>query len=86
MYTYTMYSIFSAYRAHAMHIRSAVMLSWLVDKKVVGAALNDSLIEEHIECRPEKVSDAVVDVNVDVKLIRKYFSYDGWLLCDQPEG
>ena len=84
MYTYTMYSIFSAYRAHAMHIRFAVMLSWFVDKKVVEAALNGSLVEEeHIECRPEKVSDAVVDENVDVNLIRKYFSYDGWLLCEQ---
>ena len=40
MYTYTMYSIFSAYRAHAMHIHFAVMLSLFVDNKVVEAALN----------------------------------------------
>lgn len=42
---------------------------------------HDKLIEEeHVECRPEKVSDAVVDENVDVCLVRKYFSDDAWMI------
>ena len=41
--------------------------------------------EEHVECRPEMITNAVVDENVDVHLIRKYFTYDGyaWLLVEQ---
>ena len=44
----------------------------------------DELIEEEdVECRPEKVSDAVVDENVDVYLIRKYFTDDAWMIVSQ---
>ena len=32
--------------------------------------------EEHIECQPKRVTDAVVDENVDVHMICKYFVYD----------
>ena len=39
--------------------------------------------KEHVECRPERITDAVVDENVDVHLIRKYFTYDAWLLVEQ---
>ena len=38
--------------------------------------------EEHVECRPERITDAV-DENVDIHLICKYFTYDAWLLVEQ---
>ena len=36
--------------------------------------------EEHVETRPEQLPDAVLDENVDVHLIRKFFTHDAWLL------
>jgi hypothetical protein len=36
--------------------------------------------EENVEVCPEKLPDGVVDENVDVHLIRKYFTNDAWLL------
>ena len=62
-----------------------VMLLWFVDKKVAELALKQAVLieEEHVECRPERITDAVVDENVDIHLIRKYFTYDAWLLVEQ---
>ena len=49
------------------------MLSWFFEKEDVESALNGQLIEEYsIKCHPEKVTNAVLDENVDVFLIRKY--------------
>ncbi len=50
----------------------AVILNWFVDAVHVQDALkHDQLIEEeHVECRPERILDAVVDENVDVCLVR----------------
>lgn len=61
------------------------MLLWFVDKKVAELALKQAVLieEEHVECRPERITDAVVDENVDIHLIRKYFAYDAWLLVEQ---
>lgn len=46
----------------------AVILDWFVDAIHVEKAIkHDRLIEEeYVECRPEKVADAVVDENVDI--------------------
>ena len=45
------------------------------------AMKHDQLIyEEDVECRPEKLSDAVIDKNVDICLVRKFFSEDAWKL------
>lgn len=62
-----------------------VMLLWFVGKTIAELALKQvNLIEEeHIECRPERITDAVVDDNVDIHLVRKYFTYDAWLLVEQ---
>ena len=47
------------------------MLSWFVEKPVIQAALKGELIEEeNVECRPEKVSNGVLDENVDIHLVR----------------
>ena len=62
-----------------------VMLLWLVDKKIAERALKQAVLveEEHVKCRPERITDAVVDENVDIHLIRKYFTYDAWLFVEQ---
>ena len=61
------------------------MLLWFVDKKVAEMALNQGVLidEKDVECRPERITDAVVDENVDVHLVRKYFTYNAWLLVEQ---
>ena len=59
------------------------MLSWFVDQAVSIAVLKDckELIEEKsVEVRPENLPDAILDENVDVHLIRKYFTSDAWVL------
>ena len=57
------------------------MLKWLVDDEVLESALKGELIEEEsVECRPEVVPNAVLDENVNIFLIRKYFTNDAWLL------
>lgn len=62
------------------------MLGWFVDKTVVETAIKDpqQLIEEqNVEVRPEKLPDAILDENVDIHLIRKFFSVDAWLLITE---
>lgn len=55
-----------------------------MDKEVAKQALKkDTLIEEdQVECRPEKVSDAIADQNVDIHLVRKFFTHDAWLVLE----
>ena len=62
----------------------AGILAWFVDKPIAEKAVRDrGLIEEdEVECRPEKVPNAVVDENMDVYLVRKYFSSDAWLVVE----
>jgi hypothetical protein len=60
------------------------MLSWFVDKELSSAVLSMNgkqlIEEERVEVRPENLPDAILDDNVDVHLIRKYFTNDAWLL------
>lgn len=56
-----------------------MILSWFVDKNIVNAAMNGTIIDEcHVEVRPEKVSSSCLDENVCIETCRKYFSHDGW--------
>ena len=58
------------------------MLKWLVDDEVLESALNGVLIEEEsVECRPKVMRNAVLDENIDIFLIWKYFTNDAWLLA-----
>ena len=34
--------------------------------------------EESVECLPEKLPSALLDENLDINIIRKYFDSDGW--------
>ena len=59
-----------------------VMLKWFVDAEVAAGAIGHPrklIEEEHVEVRPERLPDAVLDENVDVNLIRKFFTQDAWL-------
>ena len=59
------------------------MLGWLVDREVVTAVLKDpkQLIQEiSVEVQLDNLPDAVLDENVDIQLIHRYFSNDAWLL------
>ena len=54
-----------------------------MDQAVSIAVLKDckELIEEKsVEVRPENLPDAILDENVDIHLIRKYFTTDAWVL------
>lgn len=55
-----------------------------MDSKIVKAAIKNPenyLIEEQIvETRVEKLLDPVVDENVDIHLIRKFFTQDAWMV------
>ena len=53
----------------------------LVEKPVIQVALKGGLIEEeNVECRPENVSNGVLDENVDIHLIGSYFSQEAWMI------
>jgi len=67
-----------------LYVPTAVITSWFVDKKVAKRALraHQLIEEEEVECRPERIPDAVVDENVDVHLVRRHFSSDAWLLIE----
>jgi zinc finger SWIM domain-containing protein 3 len=65
--------------------KEQIVLSWFVDCTVVGRVLEQHgqlIKEEEVECIPEKINNAVLDENVDIYLIRKYFSNDAWLLVE----
>ena len=38
--------------------------------------------EDKVECRPEKIPNCVLDKNVDVQLVRHYFTSDAWMTLD----
>ena len=63
---------------------NVAMLKWLVEDKVLVEALKSPgqyLIEEQdVETRPERVPDAALDENVDVHLMRRFFSADAWVV------
>ena len=60
-----------------------MLLSWFVDEVTSQAALDGILIDEDkVECMPEKIPMALLDENVDVYLIRKYFTADAWLVIE----
>ena len=60
-----------------------VILSWFVEKPIVQATLKGALVEEEsVDCRPKRVSNAVLDENVDIHLTCSYFSQDAWMIVE----
>ena len=56
-----------------------------MDEDVLDKAikLHQLVEEEDVECRPEKLSDALADENVHVCLVRKYFTNDAWMVVEE---
>ena len=55
------------------------MLKWFVDSDIASAVLQDpkKLIEEDdVEVQP---ANAVLDENIDIHLVRKFFKGDAWM-------
>ena len=64
----------------------SVLLEWFVDQVVAKLALRDPkyMIEEHsveVYICPERLPDGVIDENVDIHLIQKFFSNDACITC-----
>ena len=59
------------------------MLAWFVDDTIAASALQNlkTLIDESdIKVQQENSSNAVLDDNVDLHIIQKYFTDHAWLL------
>lgn len=55
------------------------MLEWFVSRSDVDHAMNEgTLLNDNIECRPEKLPCTCVDKNVNILRIRKYFTDASW--------
>ena len=56
------------------------MLQWFVEKKIALAVLDGKqMIEQNeVQISPKKITNAVLDKNIDIHLVRKYFSRDAW--------
>ena len=51
-----------------------VIMKWFVSQSNVSDALNDILLDEDtIETRPEKITAAYIDKNVNIHRIKKFF-------------
>ena len=51
------------------------MLKWCVGKHVVASTIDDrkliDTVEDQAEVKPEKISDGLLDENVNIHLVRK---------------
>lgn len=69
-----------------MHIHYIlVLLGWFVSKEDVNLAVMEPgylIDEDSVEVMPENVVDGVMDENVDISLIEKYFTPDAWMLIE----
>ena len=60
-------------------ISVSAMLKWFVSKSQVDSAIIEhTLINDGIECTPEKLPCTCVDENVNIFRIRKYFTDASW--------
>jgi len=50
----------------------------------LDAVKDRKLIEEdQVEVKPENISDGILDENVDIHLIGKFFTNDAWMLVKE---
>lgn len=65
--------------------KSAIILSWFVNKEIVNKELNLNYIinEEEVETIHDKVLSAVLDELVEINIIKKYFKTDDWKIIEQ---
>lgn len=62
--------------------RIQIMLGWFVSQELVKSASQNRIEvdESEVEVRPDKVTSAVLDGDVNFDLLRSYFTPDAWLL------
>ena len=63
-------------------------MKWFVDSNIATAAIREKKLieEEDVECRPEMIPSSVLNENVDVCLVRHYFSADAWMVVQDVIG
>ena len=56
------------------------MLQWFVEKKIALAVLDgkQTIEQNEVLISPEKKTDAILDKNIDIHVIQKFFSRDAW--------
>ena len=56
------------------------MLQWFVEKKIALAVLDgkQTIEQNELLISPEKKTDAILDKNIDIHVIQKFFSRDAW--------
>ena len=59
-----------------MHTKEKYVLGLFVDPSCHTEGM--LLGEESVECLPKKLPSALLDENLDINIIRKYFDSDGW--------
>ena len=63
-----------------------VILTWFVDDKGANPVLHNLkqmlMEEDHVECCPERLPDALLNDNVDVHIVKQYFTSDAWMVVD----
>ena len=61
--------------------RQQLMLSWFLDDQNVKKSLRSGVLcgEADVECNPDKLRNGMKDELVDINLIRRFFTDDGWL-------
>ena len=60
----------------------SVILRWFLGEAAVESAVKGHILEEELECRPEQITNAVLDPLVDLYLVRNYFTIDAWKLVE----
>ncbi|XP_038062975.1 uncharacterized protein LOC119733644 [Patiria miniata] len=65
--------------------KQRIILKWFVVTKVAEEAISRGRIiqENEVESIPEKVPMECLDENVAINTVRKFFSYDAWILVTQ---
>ena len=71
----TAYSKLLPFNRLSVHDKEKAILSWLLSADIVNFALRGQLVDEdQIEVRPELLSPALVDENVELKLVQIFFT------------
>ena len=61
--------------------REVIMLKWFLDNDTVDTVLQGIRAQESdVETVPENLPSSIMDKNIDINLIRKFFDNDAWTL------
>ncbi|XP_043269802.1 uncharacterized protein [Venturia canescens] len=65
--------------------RALVILKWVVDDKIAYSAVyhGKHIQEESVESNPDAVCDSIIDDDINILSMKKYFSGDAWRVVEQ---